>query len=91
MIGTFSATDLKACRLLELQAWLPLSALEFTEKVSGNERETVSCTEEASMEEAIEKVVTRRVHRVWVVNHQGLLKGVVSLTDIIRSIRAALL
>ncbi|KAL0704218.1 hypothetical protein Bca4012_070643 [Brassica carinata] len=91
VIGTFSATDLKACRLLELQAWLSLSALEFTEKVSGNERETVSCTEEATMEEAIEKVVTRRVHRVWVVNHQGLLKGVVSLTDIIRSIRAALL
>ncbi|CAN7041170.1 unnamed protein product [Brassica oleracea var. botrytis] len=91
VIGTFSATDLKACRLLELQAWLPLSALEFTEKVSGNERKTVSCTEEATMEEAIEKVVTRRVHRVWVVNHQGLLKGVVSLTDIIRSIRAALL
>lgn len=91
MIGTFSATDIKACRLPELQAWLPLSALEFTEKVTVNERETVSCTEEATMEEAVEKVVTRGVHRVWVVNHQGLLKGVVSLTDIIRSIRAALL
>ncbi|CDY36548.1 BnaA06g10010D [Brassica napus] len=91
VIGTFSATDIKACRLPELQAWLPLSALEFTEKVTGNERETVSCTEEATMEEAIEKVVTRGVHRVWVVDQQGLLKGVVSLTDIIRSIRAALL
>uniref|UniRef100_M4EBI4 CBS domain-containing protein n=1 Tax=Brassica campestris TaxID=3711 RepID=M4EBI4_BRACM len=90
VIGTFSATDIKACRLPELQAWLPLSALEFTEKVTVNERETVSCTEEATMEEAVEKVVTRGVHRVWVVNHQGMLKGVVSLTDIIRSIRAAL-
>ncbi|KAJ4915862.1 SNF1-related protein kinase regulatory subunit gamma-like PV42a [Raphanus sativus] len=92
VIGTFSATDLKACRLPELQTWLPLSALEFTEKAaSGEGRETVSCTEEATMEEAIEKVVTRGVHRVWVVNQQGLLKGVVSLTDIIRSLRAALL
>ncbi|CAH8353898.1 unnamed protein product [Eruca vesicaria subsp. sativa] len=91
VIGTFSATDLKACRLPELQTWLPLSALEFTEKASGNERETVSCTEETNMEEVIEKVVTRGVHRVWVVDQQGLLKGVVSLTDIIRSIRAALL
>ncbi|KAG2268384.1 hypothetical protein Bca52824_062939 [Brassica carinata] len=92
VIGTFSATDLKACRLPELQTWLPLAALEFTEKAASGEgrRETVSCTAEATMEEAIEKVVTRGVHRLWVVDQQGLLKGVVSLTDIIRSLRAAL-
>lgn len=91
MIGTFSATDLKGCRLSELQTCLPLTALEFTEKASGKEREMVSCTVDTTMEEAVEKVVTRGVHRVWVVDQQGLLQGVISLTDIIRSIRAALL
>ncbi|KFK43788.1 hypothetical protein AALP_AA1G172700 [Arabis alpina] len=91
VIGTFSATDLKGCRLPELQTWLPLTALEFTEKASGKEREMVSCTVDMTMEEAIEKVVTRGVHRVWVVDQQGLLQGVLSLTDIIRAVRAALL
>ncbi|CAN8293304.1 unnamed protein product [Cochlearia groenlandica] len=91
VIGTFSATDLKGCRLPELQTCLPLTALEFTEKASGKGRETVSCTPETTMEETIEKVVSRGVHRVWVVDQEGLLLGVVSLTDIIRSIRAALL
>ncbi|ESQ35274.1 hypothetical protein EUTSA_v10008048mg [Eutrema salsugineum] len=91
VIGTFSATDLKGCRLPELQTWLPLRALEFTEKAWGKGKDTVSCTVDATMEEAIEKVVTRGVHRVWVVDQKGLLIGVVSLTDIIRSIKAALL
>ncbi|AAD39660.1 SNF1-related protein kinase regulatory subunit gamma-like PV42a [Arabidopsis thaliana] len=90
VIGTFSATDLKGCRLPELQTWLPLTALEFTEKTSGKEREVVSCGVESTMEEAIEKVVTRGVHRVWVMDQQGLLQGVVSLTDIIRSLRSTL-
>jgi CBS domain-containing protein len=45
---------------------------------------------ESTMEEAIEKVVTRGVHRVWVMDQQGLLQGVVSLTDIIRSLRSTL-
>lgn len=91
MIGTFSATDLKGCRLRELQTCLPLTALDFTEKATGKERDVVSCGVEATMEEAIEKVVTRGVHRVWVMDQQGLLQGVVSLTDIIRSLRSALL
>ncbi|XP_019095281.1 PREDICTED: SNF1-related protein kinase regulatory subunit gamma-like PV42a [Camelina sativa] len=91
VIGTFSATDLKGCRLPELQTWLPLTALEFTEKATGKERDVVSCGVEATMEVAIEKVVTRGVHRVWVLDQQGLLQGVVSLTDIIRSLRSALL
>ncbi|KAF2301356.1 hypothetical protein GH714_023266 [Hevea brasiliensis] len=32
LMGTFSATDLRGCHLSALQTWLPLSALEFTEK-----------------------------------------------------------
>ncbi|XP_010537999.1 PREDICTED: SNF1-related protein kinase regulatory subunit gamma-like PV42a [Tarenaya hassleriana] len=101
LVGTFSATDLRGCRLDALQAWLPLTALEFTEKVptvplfaattpETQARELVTCRADEPLSEAIEKVVTRHVHRVWVVGEQGSLQGLVSLTDIIRSIREAL-
>ncbi|KAM4100434.1 hypothetical protein ACJW30_05G068800 [Castanea mollissima] len=46
----------------------------------------VTCLPESSLTEVIDKAVTKRVHRVWVVDQQGLLVGLVSLTDIIRNL-----
>ncbi|KDP37073.1 hypothetical protein JCGZ_06129 [Jatropha curcas] len=103
LIGTFSATDLRGCHLAALQTWLPLSALEFTEHISASPvyaspnasnvlpRELVTCYPESPLEEVIDKVITKHVHRVWVVDEQGVLVGLVALTDIIRVIRASLL
>ncbi|KAJ7962847.1 SNF1-related protein kinase regulatory subunit gamma-like PV42a [Quillaja saponaria] len=100
LIGTFSATDLRGCHLATLQSWLSISALEYTEKMStsplftGNtisERELVTCFGETSLYEVIDKAVTKRVHRVWVVDKQGLLFGVVSLTDVIRVLRQSMI
>lgn len=51
----------------------------------------MSCEAEASLGEVIDKVVTKHVHRVWVVDSQDSLVGLVSLTDIIRVLRASLL
>lgn len=81
-----------------------MSALAFTEDVAssplytesdtdnrGSRRELVTCFAESPLSEVIEKAVTRHVHRVWVVDHEGLLMGVVSLTDVIRVIRHSLL
>lgn len=98
LIGTFSATDLKGSLLATLQSWLPLSALDFTEYVSkgplyassDSPRQLVTCLPESSLSEVIDKAVTKHVHRVWVVDQQGLLVGLVSLTDIIRVIRLSL-
>ncbi|KAE7997314.1 hypothetical protein FH972_001959 [Carpinus fangiana] len=99
LIGTFSATDLRGCHLATLQSWLPFSALDFTESVSNSPlyaasdspRELVSCLPESSLAEVIDKVVTKHVHRVWVVDRHGLLVGLVSITDIIRVLRLSLL
>lgn len=54
-------------------------------------RGLVSCEAGASLVEVIDKVAAKHVHRVWVVDSQGSLVGLVSLTDIIRVLRASLL
>ncbi|KAI4355754.1 hypothetical protein L6164_004497 [Bauhinia variegata] len=107
VIGTFSATDLRGCYLATLKSWLPVSALTFTEETStsplytgstsihdttgASRRELVTCGAESPLYAVIDKAVTKHVHRVWVVDEQGLLLGLVSLTDVIRVIRHSLL
>ncbi|XP_077216738.1 cystathionine beta-synthase (CBS) protein [Tasmannia lanceolata] len=100
-IGTFSASDLKGCPIALLQSWLSLSVEDFTERVAmgpkaesnplvvSSPRVLVSCNFETSLGEVIDKVLAGHVHRVWVVDQQGLLVGLVSLTDILRVMRAA--
>ncbi|XP_010063474.3 SNF1-related protein kinase regulatory subunit gamma-like PV42b [Eucalyptus grandis] len=103
LMGTFSATDLRGCHLATLQSWLSATALDFTEKISksplcavgpgqgsARPREPVTCTDGSSLAEAMDKAVEKHVHRVWVVDQQGLLTGVVSLTDMIRVLRVAI-
>lgn len=100
MVGTFSSTDLKGCHLSTLQTWLPLSVLEFTEAVKtsplfadsgyGTKRNLVTCRAESSLGDVIDMAVSEHVHRIWVVDQQGLLVGLVSLTDMIRVLRLAL-
>ncbi|XP_028779145.1 SNF1-related protein kinase regulatory subunit gamma-like PV42a [Neltuma alba] len=102
LIGTFSATDLRKCDIETLRFWLGKSALRFTEQMASSEtpqqetsstsrRELVTCTAETALSEVIDKAVMRHVHRIWVVDQEGLLVGVVSLSDIIRVIRTCLL
>ncbi|CAI0391438.1 unnamed protein product [Linum tenue] len=91
LIGTFSSTDLRGWHFATLQTWLPLTALEFTETVTTESRELVTATAGSSLLEVIQKAVTKHVHRVWVVDSEGLLTGVVSLTDIVKALRVSLL
>ncbi|KAK2974416.1 hypothetical protein RJ640_021272 [Escallonia rubra] len=107
LIGTFSATDLRECPIAQLKSRLPVSVLEFTEKLSVSpaelaaaldvgaaatpSRELVTCRADSFLGEVVDKVVTKHVHRVWVVDQLNLLVGLVSLTDIIRVIRLSLL
>ncbi|XP_059299669.1 SNF1-related protein kinase regulatory subunit gamma-like PV42a [Lycium ferocissimum] len=98
IVGTFSATDLRACPVPQMQPLLNLEVLDFLKMLSGTPlyestglrsswREQVTCHQESSLGEVVDKVVSDHVHRVWVVDEQGLLEGVVSLTDMIRVIR----
>ncbi|XP_059643469.1 SNF1-related protein kinase regulatory subunit gamma-like PV42a isoform X4 [Cornus florida] len=103
LVGTFSSTDLRECRFPQLQSGLPQSVLEFTEKLSANPlcsgsdqqgnspKELVTCFTGSWLGEVIDKAVSKHVHRVWVVDEQGLLVGIVSLTDMIRMIRVSII
>ncbi|KAF8011646.1 hypothetical protein BT93_J2049 [Corymbia citriodora subsp. variegata] len=102
LIGTFSATDLRRCHVSALRPWLSATVLEFTESTSPSplysasregvpSRELVTCRDDTPLAEVMDKAVNKHVHRVWVVDHQGSLAGLVSLTDMIRVLRAALL
>ncbi|KAI3974682.1 hypothetical protein MKX01_004411 [Papaver californicum] len=105
IVGTFSATDLKGCPIDLLQSWMSIDVLEFTNRVStgpvndgaGDEsvaamsRTLVTHYAELSLGEVIDKAVTGHVHRIWVVDRQGLLDGIVALTDVRRVIRMSLL
>lgn len=53
--------------------------------------ELVTCRDNTPLAEVMDKAVDKHVHRVWVVDHQGSLAGLVSLTDMIRVLRASLL
>ncbi|KAL1199352.1 SNF1-related protein kinase regulatory subunit gamma-like PV42b [Cardamine amara subsp. amara] len=101
VLGTFSASDLKGCHLATLRSWLPLNALEFAEKIprtllfttatSTPGRELVTCHVTSTLGQVIHMVATKHVHRVWVVDQNDGLQGLVSLTDIIAAVRSALL
>jgi hypothetical protein len=61
-------------------------------------REMVTCSFESTLGEVIEKAASRHVHRLWVVDggedeeeEDGVLRGVVSLTDVLRVVREAAL
>lgn len=49
----------------------------------------MTCRESTPLREVMDKVVDKHVHRAWVVNSQGLIVGLVSVTDLIRVLRAS--
>ena len=57
--------------------------------------EMVTCSFESTLGEVIEKAAANHVHRLWVVDdgeeENGVLRGVVSLTDVLRVAREATL
>ncbi|CAH8258823.1 unnamed protein product [Arabidopsis lyrata] len=100
VLWTFSASNLKGCHLATLCSWLPLNALDFVEKIprtplftaatSTPRRELVTC-HVTYLAQVIHMVTTKRIHRVWVVDQNDRLQGLVSLTDVIAAVRSALL
>ncbi|MQL78463.1 hypothetical protein Taro_010889 [Colocasia esculenta] len=99
LVGTFSATDLRGCPIGLLQSWLSLTITEFKEKglmhcntgIARKPRTLVSCYPETSLGQVMEEAMACHVHRVWVVDGQGLLVGLVSLSDMLRAIQESLL
>ncbi|WOK91833.1 SNF1-related protein kinase regulatory subunit gamma-like PV42a [Canna indica] len=98
VIETFSATDLGECPIDLLRSWLGLTVTEFKgrlrtrARVDGRAGEetrkgVIACGPEARLVDVMEMAVSNHVHRVWVVEGDGMLKGLVSITDMLRVIR----
>lgn len=68
--------------------------VEFLERAAGGggaERRLVTCRRDSSLGEVMEAAASARVHRVWAVDGEGLLVGLVSLSDMLRAMRESLL
>ncbi|XAR50542.1 hypothetical protein NMG60_11004893 [Bertholletia excelsa] len=98
LVGTFSSTDLRSCPTSQMLSWLHAGVLEYREKLptsAGPEpaspKELVVCHPDSTLGQVINQAVTRHVHRIWVVARLGMVDGIVSLTDMIRATRVAML
>lgn len=54
-------------------------------------RRLITCYHETSMFDVIEAAVSNHVHRLWVIDEEGSLSGVVSLSDMLRVARESVL
>lgn len=66
-------------------------AVEAADQVREQQSLLVTCSADSTLGEAVEAAAERHVHRLWVVDQEGLLAGVVSLTDLLRVVREAAL
>ncbi|KAL5987625.1 hypothetical protein ACLOJK_035375 [Asimina triloba] len=85
LIGTFSATDLRACPIALLRPSLNMGVMEFIETIavqpstgqgpaadvgySSPARKLIACYRDTSLAEVMNEAVNWHVHRVWVVDH----------------------
>ncbi|KAL3677531.1 hypothetical protein R1sor_027479 [Riccia sorocarpa] len=102
LVGTFSASDLRGCCAETLSAWKTITVMDWAKKAwtsdrfgpgaaTGPEmaecRPPVTCKVNTSLGEAIAKSVENHIHRLWVVDDEGLLQGIVALSDILSALR----
>lgn len=96
VIATFSNSDLRGMTWETLQERVKLPLLDFLRRQQHGTHDPnatpnknhklnppVTCTESTRLGDALAEIVHHRVHRVWVVDKDGVLKDVLSLTDII--------
>jgi CBS domain containing-hemolysin-like protein len=66
--------------------------VDAADQVKEDQELLVTCSPESTLGEAVEAAASRHVHQLWVVDEEGLLCGVVSLTDLLlRVVREAAL
>jgi len=83
IIGCISATDLRGLTSLSLDT-LDLPVLEFLQKRQRYLKLPVSVKNDTSMKEVCGILMSRKIHRVWVVDDEQRILAVITLSDIIR-------
>lgn len=83
LTSTLSASDLRGLRSYQLKSVL-LPAIDFLHIYKGPAaRRCITCTENDSLSNVINKLIVHRIHRVWVVDANSTPVGCISLSDII--------
>lgn len=86
VVTTISASDLRGMASPKLKNVL-LPTSQFLEKTRGGVILPVTCYATDSLKICLAKIITAKVHRLWVVNEKGQPIGTLSVTDIIRLFR----
>ncbi|KAG6541200.1 hypothetical protein Mapa_017434 [Marchantia paleacea] len=102
LLGTFSASDLRGCSAEALGTWSSITVMDWASKVwtsqnfgagaaagpeSATCRPPVTCKFTTTLGEVITKAVEHRIHRLWVTDDDGSLRGLVALSDILAALR----
>lgn len=86
ILTTFSSSDLRGLDANLLQQLRQLSVGDFLLHCYGNMRRPITVTENSSLEDALSRLTRRRVHQLWEVDKNESVVGVISMTDILRTI-----
>jgi len=86
LVANLSSSDLKGVALDTINSvFLPVT--KFLKVVSGDlPNNPLVCSKDSTINELLPIIVEKKVHRIWVVNWEGRPTGVVSLTDLIKTI-----
>ncbi|KAL2634782.1 hypothetical protein R1flu_006261 [Riccia fluitans] len=89
ILGTLSASDFRGLGPDSLRTLTDFSVSQFLMTMSGAKtpRAPVTCRPTTPLGTMMGSAITSKVHRVWVVNDDGWLVGVVTFSDIIRAVR----
>jgi CBS domain-containing protein len=75
-------------RDLAMGAYTQGRALRELRVADSMSRDVVTCTPQTPLEDVLRTLGERQVHRVPVVDEQGILRGILSLDDIVRRVQA---
>jgi len=85
LITTLSSSDTRGLNRKNLGD-IMLTILDYLKKRHGELIHPITCFSSDTLEEIITKILVGKVHRVWVINSQEKVMGVISNTDILRVI-----
>jgi len=87
LIGNLSSSDLRGITSENL-ALVQLSAIEFLKKINESKdiQKMITCHPNDRFKEIMTKMMISKVHRVWIVDSECRPIGVLTLTDIIKTL-----
>jgi len=83
LIGTLSVADLRGLKMDMLDRLKDVSVIDFLKKQHGEVPDVITVCPSMSLKELLETMTSKKKHRVFVMDSEKRLAGVVTLTDII--------